>query len=283
MPVLLDGDALAARWRNDIRERAASSAFVRSGKRPCLATVLVGVDEASRSYVARKHGDCVELGFASRQIEMPADSTQESVLEQVEVLNRDPDCHGVLVQFPLPDHLDQTVFQSAVSPKKDVDGLHPENLGLTMLGAPGLRPCTPSAVIALLRGYGVALEGRRVAVIGRGTLVGRPLSIMLADPAVNAVPTLLHTAARDFESTLRDADVIVSAAGVPDLVQARMVRPGAAVVGVGITYVDGRMVSDIAAGVAGVAGFVTPSHGSVGPMTRALLMHNLLDAALAAG
>lgn len=283
MPVLLDGDALAARWRNDIRERAASSAFVESGKRPCLATILVGIDEASRTYVARKHGDCVELGFASRQIEIPADSTEESVLEQVEALNRDPDCHGVLVQFPLPDHLNQTLFQSAVSPAKDVDGLHPENLGRTLLGVPGLRPCTPNGIIALLRGYGVELEGRRVAVIGRGALVGRPLSIMLADRTVNAVPTLLHSAARDFEDVLREADVIVSAAGVPDLVHARMVRPGAAVVGVGINYVDGQMVSDIAADVAEVAAFVTPRHGSVGPMTRAMLMHNLLEAALATG
>lgn len=280
MAVLLDGDALATTWRARIAERAQAGAFVRGGGQPCLATILVGDDPASRAYVARKHRDCHELGFASVEVTLPDTVTQAALLAEVERLNHDPSCHGVLVQFPLPPHLDEAQCQEAIRPDKDVDGLHPLNLGRMLMEQPGPRPCTPAAIVALLRAHGVPLAGRRVAVVGRGMLVGRPLAVMLATRGIDAVPTLLHRGVPDIATVLRDSDVIVAAAGVPDLIDASMVRPGAAVVGVGITYRDGHMVSDIADDVAEVAGWVTPRHGSVGAMTRAMLMHNLLDAAM---
>ena len=277
MAILLDGDALAADWRARLKARAQAHGAVR----PCLVTVLVGEDEASRAYVGRKHRDCEELGFASRQIDLPASTSQADLLALIDILNRDPGCHGLLVQFPLPAQLDQAAVIEAISPAKDVDGLHPVNLGRMLSGQPGLRPCTPSAIVALLQAYDVPLAGRRVAIIGRGLLVGRPLATMLADPAIDAVPTLLHRGTDALESVVRDSDIVIAAAGQPDLVRASMIRPGACVVGVGITYVDGHMVSDIAPDVAQVAAYVTPPHGSVGAMTRAMLMRNLLDAALA--
>jgi len=277
MAILLDGDALAADSRARLKARAQAHGAVR----PCLVTVLVGEDEASRAYVGRKHRDCEELGFASRQIDLPASTSQADLLALIDILNRDPGCHGLLVQFPLPAQLDQAAVIEAISPAKDVDGLHPVNLGRMLSGQPGLRPCTPSAIVALLQAYDVPLAGRRVAIIGRGLLVGRPLATMLADPAIDAVPTLLHRGTDALESVVRDSDIVIAAAGQPDLVRASMIRPGACVVGVGITYVDGHMVSDIAPDVAQVAAYVTPPHGSVGAMTRAMLMRNLLDAALA--
>jgi methylenetetrahydrofolate dehydrogenase (NADP+)/methenyltetrahydrofolate cyclohydrolase len=279
--IILDGDALAARCRVQIAVRARDSQFWRAGGRPCLVSVLVGEDGPSHDYVARKHGDCRELGFASRSIVLPADVPQEELLALVASLNHDPQCHGLLVQLPLPGHIDAGLVQAAVDPDKDVDGLHPVNLGRMIARQPGLRPCTPQAIIALLSDYGVPLAGQRVAIIGRGQLVGAPLAVMLADPAVDAVPTLLHRGSRDMAAILREADVIVAAAGVPDLVRAEHVKPEACVIAVGITYHGGEMVSDIADDVAAVAGWVTPRHGSVGPMTRAMLMANLLLAALA--
>ncbi|MEH3106921.1 MAG: bifunctional methylenetetrahydrofolate dehydrogenase/methenyltetrahydrofolate cyclohydrolase [Sphingomonas fennica] len=274
MTILLDGDALAAMHRRAIRAEAEAAGVV-----PRLVTILVGDDPASRAYVARKHGDCAELGFDVELVALPADVAAADLLALVARFNADPACHGLLVQFPLPPHLDQAVVQAAIDPDKDVDGLHPLSLGAMIAGMPALRPCTPQAVLALLRAHDVPLAGRRVAVIGRGLLVGRPLAVMLADRGIDAVPTLLHRAAPDLAAICGQADVIVSAAGVPGLVTAAMVKPGAAVVGVGITYVGGEMVSDIAADVAGVAGWVTPRHGSVGAMTRAMLMRNLLAAA----
>ncbi|MCW2351274.1 MULTISPECIES: bifunctional 5,10-methylenetetrahydrofolate dehydrogenase/5,10-methenyltetrahydrofolate cyclohydrolase [unclassified Sphingobium] len=280
MPVILDGDATAAAWRARIKARADESAFVRAGHRPCLVTVLVGDDEASRAYVSRKHQDCEALGFASRQIDLPASISQADLLALIDILNRDAACHGLIVQLPLPAHIDAGAVIEVISPDKDVDGLHPLNLGRMLAGQPALRPCTPSAILALLREYDVPLAGRRVAIIGRGLLVGRPLAMMLADRDVDAVVTVLHRGVADLTPMLRDSDVIIAAAGQPDLVRAEVVRPGACVVGVGISYVDGQMVSDIAEDVAQVAGWVTPRHGSVGPMTRAMLMRNLLNAAL---
>ncbi|MCW2393094.1 methylenetetrahydrofolate dehydrogenase (NADP+)/methenyltetrahydrofolate cyclohydrolase [Sphingobium sp. B1D7B] len=280
MPVILDGDATAAAWRARIKARADESAFVRAGHRPCLVTVLVGDDEASRAYVSRKHQDCEALGFASRQIDLPASISQADLLALIDILNRDAACHGLIVQLPLPAHIDAGAVIEAIGPDKDVDGLHPLNLGRMLAGQPALRPCTPSAILALLREYDVPLAGRRVAIIGRGLLVGRPLAMMLADRDVDAVVTVLHRGMADLTPVLRESDVIIAAAGQPDLVRADMVRPGACVVGVGISYVDGQMVSDIAEDVAQMAGWVTPRHGSVGPMTRAMLMRNLLDAAL---
>lgn len=279
MPILLDGDRLAAQWR----QRIAAQAAQHPALRPSLATILVGEDAASRAYVARKHGDCVELGFAAEQIELPESVSQEDLLAEIARLNHDPSCHGVLVQFPLPPHLDEAAAQEAIDPAKDVDGLHPLNLGRILTRQPGLRPCTPTAIVEMLRGHGVPLAGRRVAIVGRGLLTGRALATILAEPGIDAVPTVLHSRAGDIGPILRDSDVIISAAGVPGLIRAGMVKPDACAMGVGISYVDGAMVSDLADDVAEVAGWVTPRHGSVGAMTRAMLMRNLLQAALAAG
>ena len=275
---LLDGDALAAVLRRQMTLRAAH--LRRAGITPCMATVLVGDNPASASYIGRKHADCAEIGIEARDIRLPATTPMPDLLAQVAGLNADLTVHGLMVQLPLPDGLDDDTALAAVSPAKDIDGLHPENLGRLLAGRPGLLPCTPHAILQLLRHHAVPLAGARVAVIGRGALVGRPLAMLLSLKGVDAEVTLLHSASRDLAEVTRRADVVIAAAGRPNLVTAAMIRPGAAVVGVGITYgADGSMVSDIAADVTQVAGWVTPPHGSVGALTRAALLQNLLDIA----
>ena len=273
----LDGDVLAARLRQDLKTRVAG--LRARGVVPAMATVLVGDNPASLSYVGRKHADCAEIGIAARDIRLPATTDRQELLAGVARLNADPATHGFLVQLPLPDGLDEAEALEAVDPGKDMDGLHPVNLGRLLAGRPGLLPCTPAGVLALLNHHDVPLAGRHVVVIGRGALVGRPLAMLLSMPGVDATVTLAHSRTPDLASLTRQADVIVSAAGRTDLVTAAMVRPGAAVVGVGITYLDGQMVSDIADDVAEVARWVTPRHGSVGSLTRAMLLKNLLDIA----
>lgn len=273
--VVLDGDELAAEWRRDLAVRVA---MLRArGVAPRLATVLVGDDPASAAYVARKHADCREVGVDVSDVSLPEAVTQAELLRQISRANCDPGVHGLLVQLPLPAHLDARAATTAVEPTKDADGLHPLNLGRLVTGEPGPRPCTPQAILGLLRHHGVSLAGRRVAVIGRGELVGRPLALMLSDPAVDAVVTVVHRGAPDLIELTRECDVVISAAGAPGLVTAAMIKPGAVVVGVGISYRDGAMVSDVADDVALKAGFVTPRHGSVGPLTRAQLLRNLVD------
>lgn len=273
----LDGDVLAARLRQDLKTRVAD--LRARGVVPAMATVLVGDNPASLSYVGRKHADCAEIGIAARDIRLPATTDRRELLAEISRLNADPATHGFLVQLPLPDGLDEAEALEAVDPGKDMDGLHPVNLGRLLAGRPGLLPCTPAGVLALLNHHDVPLAGRHVVVIGRGALVGRPLAMLLSMPGVDATVTLAHSRTPDLASLTRQADVIVSAAGRTDLVTAAMVRPGAAVVGVGITYLDGQMVSDIADDVAEVARWVTPRHGSVGSLTRAMLLKNLLDIA----
>jgi methylenetetrahydrofolate dehydrogenase (NADP+)/methenyltetrahydrofolate cyclohydrolase len=276
---ILDGDALAARWREEMRRECV--ALAAQGVTPRLATILVGDDAASTRYVQRKHDDCEEIGIASESVLLPATTSEVELLAAIAQFNSDVATNGLLVQLPLPSHINAAHVVSTIDPTKDVDGLHPLNLGALMQGLPALRPCTPQAIIYLLRAYRIALAGRSVAIIGRGALVGRPLSIMLADNAVNAAPLLLHRGVPDLRAYTRLCDIIVSAAGAADLIRADMVKPGAAVVGVGITYRDGAMISDIAEDVADVASFVTPPHGSVGPLTRAALMSNTIAAARA--
>lgn len=275
--IVLDGDALAAQLRSEMRGEVAG--LVAQGIAPKLVTVLVGEDPASARYIARKHADCAEVGIAVGDIRLPADSSATELLGQIETLNADPIVHGFMVQLPLPDHLDAGEMLEAVSPAKDIDGLHPINLGRLVAGHPGLLPCTPSAVLALLLAYDVPLAGANIAIIGRGTLVGRPLALLLSQPGIDATVTLLHRQSGDLDAVTRRADVVISAAGQPDLVTAAMVRPGAAVVGVGISYVEGTMVSDVAENVSEIAGWITPRHGSVGALTRAMLLRNLLLAA----
>ncbi len=273
----LDGDVLAARLRQDLKTRVAG--LRARGGVPAMATVLVGDNPASLSYVGRKHADCAEIGIAARDIRLPATTDRRELLAEISRLNADPATHGFLVQLPLPDGLDEAEALEAVDPGKDMDGLHPVNLGRLLAGRPGLLPCTPAGVLALLNHHDVPLAGRHVVVIGRGALVGRPLAMLLSMPGVDATVTLAHSRTPDLAGLTRQADIIVSAAGRTDLVTAAMVRPGAAVVGVGITYLDGQMVSDIADDVADVARWVTPRHGSVGSLTRAMLLKNLLDIA----
>ena len=273
----LDGDVLAARLRQDLKARVAG--LRARGVVPAMATVLVGDNPASLSYVGRKHADCAEIGIAARDIRLPATTDRQELLAGIARLNADPAIQGFLVQLPLPAGLDEAEALEAVDPGKDMDGLHPVNLGRLLAGRPGLLPCTPAGVLALLNHHDVPLAGRHVVVIGRGALVGQPLAMLLSMPGVDATVTLAHSRTPDLAGLTRQADVIVSAAGRTDLVTAAMVRPGAAVVGVGITYLDGQMVSDIADDVAGVARWVTPRHGSVGSLTRAMLLKNLLDIA----
>ncbi|WP_199864801.1 tetrahydrofolate dehydrogenase/cyclohydrolase catalytic domain-containing protein [Rhizobium sp. CFBP 13726] len=277
---LLDGEALAARLR---REMAAEVAGLRArGIAPKMVTVLVGDDPASATYIGRKHADCAEVGIEAIDLRLPSDTTTEALLERIAAVNADPAIYGQMVQLPLPPDIDETKVMTAVSPAKDIDGLHPQNLGLLLAGKPGLLPCTPAAILALLQGNAVPLAGRRVAIIGRGQLVGRPLAMLLSAKGIDATVTLLHSGSRDIAEDVRRADIVIAALGQPGFVTADMVKPGAAVVGVGISYgTDGSMISDVAADVAEVAGWVTPPHGSVGALTRAMLLRNLLQIAAA--
>lgn len=278
--ILLDGDALAAQGFAALKPRI--TALRDAGITPHLATVLVGDDPASAQYIGRKHANCAELGIGSDDIRLARTDT-DSLLELVARLNADPLVHGVMVQLPLPEGIDDTNVGEAIAPEKDVDGLHPCNLGRLLNGTPGIRPCTPMGILDLLTAHNVPLSGARVAIIGRGTLVGRPLAMVLSTHGIDAEVTILHSASRDLAEVTRRSDVVISAAGEPGLIRADMVRPGAAVMGVGISFVDGAMVSDIAADVATVAGHVTPPHGSVGALTRLRLMRNLVEIAEATG
>jgi len=277
--ILLDGEALARRKRGELKDQAGR--LKQQGIVPTLATILVGEDPASQAYVARKHADCREIGVQSREIMLPADISRDALSQTVDELNSDPSVHGLLVQFPLPEGLDDHWFAARISPDKDIDGLHPFNLGKLVTGNPTILPCTPAGILALLRGYDVPLAGRKVLVIGRGALVGRPLAMLLSLRGIDATVILAHSMTADLDEIARQSDIIVSAAGVPGLVTARMFKPGAAVVGVGITYDEtGTMVSDIADDVDHIAGWKTPRHGSVGALTRAFLLANLLQLAI---
>lgn len=279
---LLDGRAAAAAIKDDLRDRVA--ALAERGIRPGLGTVLVGEDPGSMAYVAGKHSDCAQVGIASLRRDLPATASQAEVEAVVADLNADPACHGYIVQLPLPRHLDTQAVLEAVAPGKDADGLHPVNLGRLVLGYPGPLPCTPRAIVDLLRRYGVPLAGAEVVVIGRGTTVGRPLGLLLTRRTENATVTLCHTGTRDLGKHTLRADVVIAAAGVPGLVTADMIRPGTAVLDVGITRLvgpdgKGRYTGDVAPEVGEVAGFLAPVPGGVGPMTRAMLLANVVERA----
>jgi methylenetetrahydrofolate dehydrogenase (NADP+)/methenyltetrahydrofolate cyclohydrolase len=274
---ILDGKATAAAIRTELTERV--SALTAAGHRPGLGTLLVGDDPGSRWYVNAKHSDCAQVGIASIQRELPADATQADVLAVVAELNADPSCTGYIVRLPLPKQVDEYAVLEAMDPAKDADGLHPTNLGRLVLGVAGPLPCTPVGIVELLRRYHVPIAGAEVVVIGRGITVGRPLGLLLTRRSENATVTLCHTGTRDLAAHVRGADIVVAAAGVPGLVTAEMVRPGAAVLDVGVSRVDGKIAGDVAADVAEVAGFVAPNPGGVGPMTRAMLLANVVQAA----
>jgi methylenetetrahydrofolate dehydrogenase (NADP+) / methenyltetrahydrofolate cyclohydrolase len=274
---ILDGKATAAEIRAGLTERVA--ALAQRGIVPGLGTVLVGDDPGSRAYVNGKHRDCAQVGIASIRRDLPADATQEQVEAVVDELNADPACTGYIVQLPLPAGLDARRVLRRMDPAKDADGLHPLNLGHLVLGEPGPLPCTPRGIVELLRKYGVEIAGAEVTVIGRGITVGRTLGLLLTRRSENATVTLCHTGTKDLAAHTLRADIVVAAAGVPGLVTPEMVRPGAAVLDVGITRTDAGLVGDVAPPVMEVAGFLAPMPGGVGPMTRAMLLANVVEAA----
>ena len=274
---ILDGKASAAQIKADLARRVA--VLAERGVRPGLGTVLVGDDPGSRSYVAGKHRDCAQVGIASIQVELPAAVPPAELQSTLEQLNADPACTGYLVQLPLPGSLDENWALGLVDPDKDADGLHPTSLGRLVLGAPGPLPCTPRGIVALLQRHGVGLAGAHVCVVGRGTTVGRPLGLLLTRKSENATVTLCHTGTRDLAEHTRRADIIVSAAGRPGLITADMVRPGAVCVDVGITRTEAGLAGDLDRSVAEVASWVAPVPGGVGPMTRAMLLSNVVERA----
>lgn len=274
---ILDGKATASAVKAELATRVER--LKAQGITPGLATVLVGDDPGSHAYVAGKHRDCAEVGMASIRVDMPATSTQGEVEEAVHALNADPAVTGYIVQLPLPSGLDGNRVLGLIDPTKDADGLHPENLGKLVLGVDAPLPCTPLGIVTLLRRYDVPLNGAEVVIIGRGVTVGRPLGLLLTRKSENATVTLCHTGTRDVAEHARRADIIVAAAGVPGIVTPQMVRPGAAVLDVGITRTEQGLVGDVDPAVADVAGFLAPMPGGVGPMTRAMLMANVVAAA----
>jgi len=274
---ILDGKATAAAVKAELAVRVATLA--REGLVPGLGTVLVGDDPGSHAYVAGKHRDCAEVGIHSLRVDLPAEATQADVLAAVADLNAARECTGYIVQLPLPRGLDANAVLEAMDPDKDVDGLHPTNLGRLVLGTAAPLPCTPRGIVELLRRYAVPIAGAEVVVVGRGVTVGRPLGLLLTRKSENATVTLCHTGTRDVASHLRSADIVVAAAGVPHLVTADMVRPGAAVLDVGITRTPDGLVGDVHPSVREVAGWVAPMPGGVGPMTRAMLLANVVEAA----
>jgi methylenetetrahydrofolate dehydrogenase (NADP+) / methenyltetrahydrofolate cyclohydrolase len=274
---ILDGKATAAAIREDLTVRVAKLA--EAGLTPGLGTILVGDDPGSRSYVNGKHRDCAQVGILSIRAELPADASQQQVEDAVAELNADPSCTGYIVQLPLPRGLNAQRVLELIDPAKDADGLHPTNLGRLVLGEPGPLPCTPRGIVELLRRFDVPIAGAEVTVIGRGITVGRSLGLLLTRRSENATVTLCHTGTRDLAAHTRAADIVVVAAGRPGLLTADMVRPGAAVLDVGISRTEAGLVGDVDPAVAEVASYLAPMPGGVGPMTRAMLLANVVEAA----
>ena len=274
---ILDGKATAAAVKADLARRV--EALRARGITPGLGTVLVGDDPGSHAYVGGKHKDCAEVGIESIRVDLPTETSQQELEDEIRRLNADPSVTGYIVQLPLPKHLDANRVLELMDPAKDADGLHPMNLGRLVLGEPAPLPCTPRGIVELLRRYEVEIDGAEVVVVGRGVTVGRPLGLLLTRRSENATVTLCHTGTRDLAAHLRGADIVVAAAGVPRLITGDLVKPGAAVLDVGITRTEEGLVGDVATDVREVAGFVAPMPGGVGPMTRAMLITNVVEAA----
>jgi methylenetetrahydrofolate dehydrogenase (NADP+)/methenyltetrahydrofolate cyclohydrolase len=274
---VLDGKATAAAVKADLAVRVA--ALGERGITPGLATVLVGDDPGSHAYVGGKHRDCAEVGIASIRIDMPATATQAEVEDQVRRLNDDPAVTGYIVQLPLPKGLDSNRVLEIMDPAKDADGLHPMNLGRLVLGIDAPLPCTPRGIVQLLRAYDVPIAGAEVCIVGRGITVGRPLGLLLTRRQENATVTLCHTGTKDMAKHVAAADIVVAAAGVPHVISPDIVKPGAALVDVGITRTEAGLVGDVDPACAEVAGWIAPMPGGTGPMTRAMLLANVVEAA----
>jgi methylenetetrahydrofolate dehydrogenase (NADP+)/methenyltetrahydrofolate cyclohydrolase len=277
--VLLDGERLASSIKMELADRAQR--LTAAGRTPGLGTILVGDDPSSARYVQMKVEECAEIGVRSFDVHLPATATQREIEDVIDRFNADDNVHSILVQLPLPEGVSDEEVLLHVRPEKDVDGLHPTNLGRLVMGAPGPLPCTPNGIVELLAAYDVPVEGRHVVIIGRGLTIGRPLALLMAmrRPHCNAAVTVVHTGVDDFNELVRSADVVVAAAGRAGLVTRDMVKPGAAVVGAGTSFLGKKLLSDVADDVSEVAGWITPRLGGVGPMTRAMLLRNAVQAA----
>ena len=275
---LLDGQALADTVKQQVAAQVKDLPLT-----PGLGTVLVGDDPASHSYVGAKIRDCEEVGIASIHEQLSADTKQTELEAVIERFNSDPDVHAYIVQLPLPSQLNEEAALLAINPDKDADGLHPVNLGRLVMGADGPLPCTPRGIQLMLETYEIPVEGKHVCIIGRGLTIGRPMALLMAlkRTTANAAVTVIHTGVPDLSQYTRQADIVIAAAGVPNLVTPDMIKPGAAVIGGGLTREGKRILSDVDESVAEVAGWITPRLGGVGPMTRAMLLQNTVDAAVA--
>ena len=275
--ILLDGQKLADDVKQQIATQVEQLDFV-----PGLGTILVGDDPASHSYVGAKIRDCAEVGIASIHEHLPADTQQTELESVIQKFNSDPNVHAYIVQLPLPKQLNEEAALLAIDPQKDADGLHPVNLGRLVMGVDGPLPCTPRGIQLMLETYEIPVEGKQVCVIGRGLTIGRPMALLMAlkRPTANAAVTVIHTGVQDLAHYTQQADIVIAAAGVPNLVTPDMIKPGAAVIGGGLTREGKKILSDVDEAVAEVAGWVTPRLGGVGPMTRAMLLKNTVDAAI---
>ncbi|WP_179278100.1 bifunctional methylenetetrahydrofolate dehydrogenase/methenyltetrahydrofolate cyclohydrolase [Rhodococcus sp. 14-2470-1a] len=274
---ILDGKTTRDEIFVDLTERVRT--LRENGIVPGLATVLVGDDPGSAAYVRGKHNDCAKVGITSIRRDLPADITQADLEAVIDELNANPACTGYIVQLPLPKHLDENAALERIDPDKDADGLHPINLGRLVLGEDAALPCTPRGIVHLLRRYDVRIDGAHAVVVGRGVTVGRPIGLLLTRRSENATVTLCHTGTRDLAAEVSRADIVIAAAGVPGIITADMVKPGAAVLDVGVSRTEDGLRGDVAAGVADVAGFVSPNPGGVGPLTRAFLLSNVVERA----
>jgi len=272
--VIMDGKKLARQTKADIAARVKQS-----NKKLGLGTILVGTDPGSVAYVEGKHSDCAEVGINSIRVNLPVNASEQEIIKAVTDLNNNPECTGFIVQLPLPKSVDTEKILLAIDPKKDADGLNPVNLGNLVLSVNKIIPCTPRAILALLNEYKIKLSGSKVLIIGRGTTVGRPLSILLSQKPIDATITLAHSATTNLTDLIKEADVVIAAIGIAHFIKPNMVKPGATVVDVGITRVDNKLLGDVDPAVAQVAAFFTPTPGGVGPMTRAMLLSNLLELA----
>jgi methylenetetrahydrofolate dehydrogenase (NADP+)/methenyltetrahydrofolate cyclohydrolase len=275
---ILDGKKTASTIKAELTERVTK--LREQGVVPGLATVLVGDDPGSRWYVAGKHRDCAEVGIHSIRVDLPEDAPQSQVEDAIATLNEDPACTGYIVQLPLPKHMDENHILGLIDPAKDADGLHPTNLGWLVLGKDAPLPCTPNGIVELLRRHEVPIAGAEVCIVGRGVTVGRPLGLLLTRRSENATVTLCHTGTVDLAKHVRGADIVVAAAGVTGIITGDMVKPGAAVLDVGVSRdAEGKIAGDVAPDVYDVAGWVSPNPGGVGPMTRAMLLSNIVRSA----
>jgi methylenetetrahydrofolate dehydrogenase (NADP+) / methenyltetrahydrofolate cyclohydrolase len=273
--VILDGKALAASIKKDLTAR--TSALKASGKVPGLGTILVGDDPGSLSYVSGKHRDCKEVGITSLRVDLPASASQSDVLAAIKDLNSAAECTGYIVQLPLPKTIDTQIILEAIDPAKDADGLHPMNLGRLVAGYDAPLPCTPRGIVALLNHYKINLDGAEVVVIGRGLTVGRPLGLLLSRRQENATVTLTHTGTKDLAFHTQRADIVIAAIGQSHFLKASMVKKGATLIDVGISRTADGLDGDICPGAYEVAGYVSPMPGGVGPMTRAMLLQNVVE------